>query len=69
MAVDWERRESGPPGADRTVLLGALTDRERQTLEACPHVSVVTIPGTSYFIPGEEPHQVAELVVEALGRS
>ena len=47
---------------------GGLTDDERRTLEACPHTSVITIPGTSYFIPNEEPERVAELVVEALDR-
>jgi hypothetical protein len=34
-----------------------------------PHTSVITIPGTSYFIANEEPERVAELVVEALGRA
>ncbi len=47
---------------------GGLTDQERRTLETCPNVSVITIPGTSYFIPNEEPERVAALVVEALGR-
>jgi pimeloyl-ACP methyl ester carboxylesterase len=47
---------------------GGLTDDERRTLEACSHTSVITIPGTSYFIPNEEPDRVAEFVVEALGR-
>jgi pimeloyl-ACP methyl ester carboxylesterase len=48
---------------------GGLTDDERRTLEARPHTSVITIPGTSYFIANEEPERVAELVVEALGRA
>jgi pimeloyl-ACP methyl ester carboxylesterase len=48
---------------------GGLTDHERRTLEACPHTTVITIPGTSYFIPNEEPELVAELVVEALDRA
>ena len=43
---------------------GGLTDDERRALEACPNISMVTIPGTSLFIPNEEP----ERVVEAVGR-
>jgi pimeloyl-ACP methyl ester carboxylesterase len=46
---------------------GGLTDDERRTLEACPSVSVITILGTSFFLPNEEPERIAELVVEALG--
>lgn len=48
---------------------GGLTDEERRTLEACPRTTVVTIPGTSYFIPNEEPGRVASLLVEALGHA
>jgi pimeloyl-ACP methyl ester carboxylesterase len=48
---------------------GGLTDTERRTLEECPHSTVITIPGTSYFIPNEEPEQVASYLVEALGRA
>ncbi|WHM40295.1 alpha/beta hydrolase [Streptomyces sp. BPTC-684] len=48
---------------------GGATDAERCTLEACPQVSVVTIPGPSFFTPNEEPALVAELVVEALART
>ena len=48
---------------------GGLTDHERRTLQACPHTSIITIPGTSYFIPNEEPDRVAALVVEALSRT
>src|SRR5712691_9140027 len=47
---------------------GALTGQERRTLEACPQTTVVTIPGTSYFIPNDEPERVASLLIEALGR-
>lgn len=46
---------------------GGLTDDERRTLEACPNVSVVTIAGTSFFLPNEESERIAELVVQALG--
>jgi pimeloyl-ACP methyl ester carboxylesterase len=45
---------------------GGLTDDERLTLEVCPYASLVTIPGTSYFIPNDEPERVAEFVIEAL---
>ncbi len=48
---------------------GDITDEERRTLEACPRTTVVTIPGTSYFMPNDEPERVASLLVEALGHS
>jgi pimeloyl-ACP methyl ester carboxylesterase len=48
---------------------GDLTDDERRTLEACPRTTVVAIPGTSYFIPNDEPERVASLLVEALGHA
>ena len=35
---------------------------------ACPHTTVITIPGTSYFIPNEHPERIADLVV-ALDRA
>jgi pimeloyl-ACP methyl ester carboxylesterase len=47
---------------------GGITDDERRTLEACPQIRVITLPGASYFTPNEEPALVANLVVEALGR-
>jgi pimeloyl-ACP methyl ester carboxylesterase len=45
---------------------GGITDDERRTLETCPLVRVVTIPGASYMTPNEEPALVATLVVQAL---
>jgi pimeloyl-ACP methyl ester carboxylesterase len=48
---------------------GGITDEERRMLEACPRMSVITIPGASYFTPNEEPALVAKLVVEALSES
>lgn len=48
---------------------GGITDTERRTLEECPHTSVITIPGTSYFIPSEEPEQVTGYLIEALARA
>ena len=47
---------------------GGLTEAERRALEACPNTNVVTIPGTSFFLPNEEPGRIAGLLVEALGR-
>ena len=45
---------------------GGLTSEEQSTLKACPRTTLVTIPGTSYFIPNEEPQRVASLLVNAL---
>jgi pimeloyl-ACP methyl ester carboxylesterase len=45
---------------------GKLTSQERRSLEKCPNVTVVTIPGRSFFLPNEHPAQLAALIVEAL---
>lgn len=45
---------------------GGLTDSERATLEACPQVEVVTIPGDVFFLPNEVPDQIAAIIVAAL---
>jgi pimeloyl-ACP methyl ester carboxylesterase len=45
---------------------GDLTDGERRTFAACPHVRLVTVPGTSLFLPDEHPERVAEITAEAL---
>ena len=45
----------------------ASPSQERNTLEACAHTKTITIPGTSYFIPNEEPERVAACITEALG--
>jgi pimeloyl-ACP methyl ester carboxylesterase len=45
---------------------GGLTDAERRTLEACPTVKVVTIPGNVFFLPNEVPEQIAAVVTEAV---
>jgi pimeloyl-ACP methyl ester carboxylesterase len=45
---------------------GGLTNVERRILEACPRITVVTIPGTSWFLPNEEPARIADLVIDAL---
>ncbi len=45
---------------------GGLTDHERRTLEACPQVQLVTIPGAVFFLPNEVPEQIAVVIVEAV---
>ncbi|MFF4382537.1 alpha/beta fold hydrolase [Kitasatospora sp. NPDC001547] len=45
---------------------GDLTPDERRTLNACPRATLVTIPGTSFFLPNEEPRRIAEIIAEAL---
>jgi pimeloyl-ACP methyl ester carboxylesterase len=45
---------------------GALTAHEREVLEGCPHLRVVTLPGKVFFLPNEVPGRIAEVVVEAL---
>jgi pimeloyl-ACP methyl ester carboxylesterase len=45
---------------------GALTEHERSVLSACPHVRVVTVPGTVAFLPNEVPGRMADLILEAL---
>ncbi len=46
---------------------GGLTEEERQTLEACPHAHLVTIPGKVFFLPNEVPEPIAAVVQEAAG--
>lgn len=48
---------------------GGLTEEERRTLEACPHVQLVTIPGHVFFLPNEVPEQIATFILEAAGRA
>ena len=45
---------------------GGLTPRERATLEACPTVKVVTLPGEVFLLPNEAPGVVADLITRAL---
>jgi pimeloyl-ACP methyl ester carboxylesterase len=45
---------------------GGLTQHERQVLEACPHVRVVTLPGSVFFLPNEAPKAIADVIVEAI---
>jgi pimeloyl-ACP methyl ester carboxylesterase len=48
---------------------GGLTDTERRTLEACPHVRLVTIPGAVFFLPNEVPERIADVILEAVGHA
>ena len=48
---------------------GALTQHERATLEACPRVRVVTIPGQVFLLPNEVPERIADVIVEALAEA
>jgi pimeloyl-ACP methyl ester carboxylesterase len=45
---------------------GGVTEQERHTLTGYPQVSLITIPGTSFFTENEEPALVADLIVNAL---
>src|SRR3954465_2408085 len=45
---------------------GGLTDDERQTLGACPHAHLVTLPGHVFFMPNEAPGAIADVIVEAV---
>lgn len=47
---------------------GGLTPDERRTLEACPSVHLVTIPGHVFFLPGEVPDQIANVILEAVAQ-
>jgi pimeloyl-ACP methyl ester carboxylesterase len=48
---------------------GALTQHERATLEACPHVDVVTLPGAIFFLPNEAPERIADVIIQALAKA
>ena len=45
---------------------GGLTGGERRTLEACPTVRVVTVPGSVFFLPNEAPDRVASVISDAV---
>lgn len=45
---------------------GALTPHEREVLEACPNVNVVTVPGHVFFLLNDVPELIADLIVDAL---
>jgi pimeloyl-ACP methyl ester carboxylesterase len=48
---------------------GGLTDTERETLEACPNMHVVTIPGAVFFLPNEASARVADVIAEAIAQA
>jgi pimeloyl-ACP methyl ester carboxylesterase len=48
---------------------GGITDAERRTLEAFALVTLITIPGGSFFMPNEEPALIAGFVLDALERA
>jgi len=43
-----------------------LTDEERDTLEACTHVTTVTIADAGHFTLNEKPGQIADIVFDAV---
>jgi pimeloyl-ACP methyl ester carboxylesterase len=48
---------------------GGLTDSERRTLDACPHASLVTIPGAVFFLPNEASERIADVIVDAAAQA
>src|SRR3954454_21222199 len=44
---------------------GGLTDAERQTLDGCEHVTLVTLPGHVFFLPNEAPGPIAAVIADA----
>ena len=47
---------------------GGLTDAERATLQAAPHVTLVTIPGSVFLLPDEAPQETAAAIASALSQ-
>jgi pimeloyl-ACP methyl ester carboxylesterase len=47
---------------------GGLTDAERAILQAAANVTLVTVPGTVFFLPDEAPQQTAEVIATALSQ-
>jgi pimeloyl-ACP methyl ester carboxylesterase len=45
---------------------GKLSAGERRTLQACPDVTIATLPGTSYLLSSERPREVGECIAAAL---
>jgi pimeloyl-ACP methyl ester carboxylesterase len=45
---------------------GGLTGAERATLQAAPHVTLVTIPGAVFLLPDEAPQHTAAAIADAL---
>lgn len=47
---------------------GGISDDERRIFDGCPQISIITIPGTSFYPPIEESALVAKLITAALDR-
>jgi pimeloyl-ACP methyl ester carboxylesterase len=45
-----------------------LTDEERGVLERCPSATLITIADTGHFALNDKPGQIADVVLEAVGR-
>jgi pimeloyl-ACP methyl ester carboxylesterase len=45
---------------------GGLTADERQTLEQCASVQVITLPGASFLLPDERPREIAAIIADAV---
>jgi pimeloyl-ACP methyl ester carboxylesterase len=43
-----------------------LQDAERHEFESCPHVDLLTIPGTGHFTLNTHPGRIAELILKAI---
>lgn len=43
-----------------------LQDEERHELLSCPHVDLMTIPGTGHFTLNTHPDRIAGLIIEAI---
>jgi pimeloyl-ACP methyl ester carboxylesterase len=48
---------------------GGLTDGERTTLQAAANVTLVTIPGSVFFLPDEAPEQTASAIASAVAQT
>jgi pimeloyl-ACP methyl ester carboxylesterase len=48
---------------------GDLTDDERATLAAAPSVTLVTIPGSVFLLPDEDPQKIAEVIATAAAQA
>jgi pimeloyl-ACP methyl ester carboxylesterase len=44
-----------------------LSDEERRGLEACPNVTLLTVPDAAHFIMTDRPDRTAELLLEIVG--
>jgi len=47
----------------------SVTDAERRELDACPRITVVSIPDAGHFTPNTHPGRIAELILDAVPSS